>query len=106
VKTVQKIGCQGLLMSNKGVLQMIGNIVSYLNEYEEKVSGEVTDISSDRFDDVKWLTIGDGELARPHYWSKKKKSYEPVKDKDMDSIYLEVKGRECFDYIYLKDVLV
>ena len=46
---------------------MIGNMVSYLNEYKEKTSGEVVDISSDRFDDVKWLTIGDGELARPHY---------------------------------------
>jgi|TARA_R110000822_G_scaffold259031_1_gene384183 hypothetical protein len=85
---------------------MIGNMVSYLNEYKEKTSGEVVDISSDRFDDVKWLTIGDGELARPHYWSKKKKSYEPVKDKDMDSIYFEVKGRGCFDYIYLKDIVV
>ena len=44
---------------------MIGEKVSYLNEYDEKVTGEVTDISSDRFDDVKWLVMGDGEMARP-----------------------------------------
>ena len=85
---------------------MIGEMVSYLNEYDEKVTGEVTDISSDRFDDVKWLIQGDGEMARPHYWSKKKKSYEPVKDKDMSSIYLEVKGKKSFNFIYLEEVIL
>ena len=39
---------------------MIGETVSYLNEFEERVTGEVTGISSDRFDDVKWLVLGDG----------------------------------------------
>ena len=34
-----------------------------INEYDEKVTDEVTDISSDRFDDVKWLMLGDGEMA-------------------------------------------
>ena len=67
---------------------MIGEMVSYLNEYDEKVTGEVTDISSDRFDDVKWLMLG-----------------EPVKDKDMSSIYLEVKGKKSFDFIYLEEVI-
>ena len=85
---------------------MIGETVSYLNEFEERVTGEVTGISSDRFDDVKWLVLGDGEMARPHYWSKKKKSYEPVKDKDMKSVYLEVKGKERYDFIYLNEVLI
>ena len=85
---------------------MIGEMVSYLNEYDEKVTGEVTDISSDRFDDVKWLMLGDGEMARPHYLSKKKKSYEPVKDKDMSSIYLEVKGKRSYDFIYLEEVIL
>ena len=85
---------------------MIGEKVSYLNEYDEKVTGEVTDISSDRFDDVKWLVMGDGEMARPHYWSKNKKSYEPVKDKDMKSVYLEVRGKERYDFIYLNEVLI
>ena len=85
---------------------MIGEKVSYLNEYDEKVTGEVTDIRSDRFDDVKWLVRGDGEMARPLYWSKKKKSYEPVKDKDMKSVYLEVRGKERYDFIYLNEVLI
>ena len=85
---------------------MIGETVSYLNEFEERVTGEVTGISSDRFDDVKWLVMGDGEMARPHYWSKKKKSYEPVKDKDMKSVYLEVRGKERYDFIYLNEVLI
>ena len=85
---------------------MIGESVSFMNEYHERVSGTVTGISSDRFDDVKWLMLGDGEMARPHYWSKKKKSYEPVKDKDMSSIYLEVKGKKSFDFIYLEEVIL
>ena len=85
---------------------MIGEKVSYLNEFEERVTGEVTGISSDRFDEVTWLVLGDGEMARPHYWSKKKKSYEPVKDKDMNSVYLEVKARRRYEFIYLNEVLV
>ena len=37
--------------------------------------------------------------------SKKKKSYELVKEKDIESIYLEVKGREYSDFIYLREVI-
>ena len=85
---------------------MIGDKVSYLNEYDEKVTSVVTDISSDRFDDVKWLVMGDGEASRPHYWSKKKKTYQPVKDKDIDSVYLEVKGKNRVEFIYLNEVLL
>ena len=29
----------------------------------------------------------------------------PVKDKDMESIYFEIKGREYSDYIYLNEVI-
>ena len=43
---------------------MIGETVSYLNEYEEKVTGKVTDISSDRFDDVKWLVMGERNILK------------------------------------------
>lgn len=85
---------------------MIGESVSFMNEYDERVSGTVTGISSDRFDDVKWLVMGDGEMARPHYWSKKKKTYIPVKEKDMNSIYLEVKGKKFYDFIYLEEVIL
>ena len=42
----------------------------------------------------------------PHYWSKKTKSYRPVKDKDMKSIFLEVESsRGKTDFVLLKEVL-
>ena len=53
------------------------------------------------------MVIGDGEVSRPHYWSKKTKTYRPVKDKDMDTVFLEVESsRGKTDFISLKEVLV
>ena len=86
---------------------MIGEEVSYLNEYDELKTGLAVNIGSDKFDDVKWLS-SENENGKAHgvcYWSKKKKSYELVKEKDIDSIYIEVKGREYSDFIYLREVM-
>ena len=62
---------------------MIGNTVKFKDYCDETYTGKVVDMFSDKFDDVKWLVMGDGELSMPHYWSKKTKSYRPVKDKDI-----------------------
>lgn len=82
---------------------MIGNVVSFYNEYKEKRTGRILSVESEKFDDVKWM--GDGGTSWPHYWSKKTKSYRPVKESDLDTIYFEVEGREYSDFIYIKDVL-
>jgi hypothetical protein len=85
---------------------MIGNTVKFKDYCDETYTGKVVDMFSDKFDDVKWLVMGDGELSMPHYWSKKTKSYRPVKDKDMNSVFLEVESsRGKTDFVLLKEVL-
>ena len=66
---------------------MIGTTVSFKDEYGYVRSGEVLTIDSDKFDDIKWDEV-------PKYWSKKTKSYRPVKEKDMETVYIEIEGRE------------
>ena len=78
---------------------MIGNNVKWMDEYGDINSGEVLDISSDKFDDVKY----EGEYM---YWSKKTKSYHPVKDKDMDSMFFEIKGEVYNNFITINEVMV
>ena len=85
---------------------MICNTVKFKDYCNETYTATVVDIFSDKFDDVKWMIIGDGEISRPHYWSKKTNTYRPVKDKDMDTVFLEVESsRGKTDFILLKEVL-
>ena len=85
---------------------MIGNIVKFKDYCDELYTATVGDVFSDKFDAVKWMVIGDGEMSRPHYWSKKTNTYRPVKDKDMDTVFLEVESsRGKTDFILLKEVL-
>ena len=85
---------------------MIGNIVKFKDYCDEIYTATVVDIFSDKFDDVKWMIIGDGEISRPHYWSKKTNTYRRVIDKDMDTVFLEVESsRGKTDFILLKEVL-
>ena len=86
---------------------MIGNTVKFKDYCDETYTAKVVNIFSDKFDDVKWMIIGDGEISRPHYWSKKTNTYRPVKDKDMGTVFLEVESsRGKTDFILLKEVLV
>jgi len=78
---------------------MIGNNVKWMDEYGDINSGEVLNISSDKFDDVKY----EDEYM---YWSKKTKSYRPVKDKDMDSMFFEIKGEVYNNFITINEVMV
>ena len=85
---------------------MIGNTVKFKDYCNETYTATGVDIFSDKFDDVKWMIIGDGEVSRPHYWSKKTNTYRPVKDKDMDTVLLEVESsRGKTDFISLKEIL-
>ena len=85
---------------------MIGNTVKFKDYCNETYTATVVDIFSDKFDDVKWMIIGDGEVSRTHYWSKKTNTYRPVKDKDMDTVFLEVESsRGKTDFISLKEIL-
>lgn len=69
----------------------IGETVEYMSgDCEALMSnklGKVTEVSSDNFDEVK--VTENGELV---YWSKKTKSYRPVKEKDMHTIYYTIES--------------
>ena len=85
---------------------MIDNTVKFKDYCDEIYTATVVDIFSDKFDDVKWMIIGDGEISRQHYWSKKTNTYRPVKDKDMETVFLEVESsRGKTDFISLKEIL-
>ena len=77
---------------------MIGTTVSFKDEYDYIMSGEVLTIDSDKFDDIKWDEV-------PKYWSKKTKSYRPVKEKDMETVYIEIEGRDHNEFILLGDII-
>jgi hypothetical protein len=63
----------------------IGAIVSFINEVGDKFTGELSEVSSDFYDDVK---LEDGVVT---YWSKKTKKYVPVKEKNKESIFFVIK---------------
>tara|TARA_B100001996_G_C18362298_1_gene478308 strand:+ start:66 stop:314 length:249 start_codon:yes stop_codon:yes gene_type:complete len=63
----------------------IGKVVSFINDVGDKFTGELSEVSSDFHDDVK---LEDGVVT---YWSKKTKKYVPVKEKNKDSIFFEIK---------------
>ncbi len=54
--------------------------------------GVITEIASDNFDVVEVFEEGFGREKRNEikYWSKKTKSFRPVKEKDMGTIYYTV----------------
>ena len=79
---------------------MIGEMVKFRDYCDEIFTAKVVGVFSDKFDAVKF------ENTAPYYWSKKTNSYRPVKDKDMESIFLEVESsRGKTDYILLKEAL-
>ena len=69
-------------------------------------TGKIVEISSDMdsYDDMRL------ENGVPLYWSKKMRKFTPVKEKNMDTVFLTVlsgKGlQEHFDYITLDEVNV
>ena len=80
----------------------IGDVVKYEGEYGESKIAKILAIGSDKdsYDDV---TLKDGVFLT---YSKKLKKYVPVKEKSLDSIYLEVEGTGgAMDFILPSEIL-
>ncbi len=80
----------------------IGDTIEYNDYYGTRKSGVLSAIGSDKdsYDDV---MLENGVFF---YKSKKLNKYVPVKDKSIDSIYIEVVGfRDVMDYILPTEVL-
>ena len=71
----------------------IGAIVSLKNDVGYKFTGELSEVSSDFYDDVK---LEDGVVT---YWSKKTKKYVPVKEKNKESIFFVVKTALGLEFV-------
>ena len=64
----------------------IGDIVEYYNVYSEKLCGVITEVSSD-MDSYDKMRLEDGI---PMYYSKKLSHFVPVKEKNINSVFLTV----------------
>ena len=69
-------------------------------------NGRVMEVSSD-MDSYEDMRLENGI---PMYWSKKTKKYVPVKDKNMDTVYISVISgentwNERTDYIFLNEIV-
>ena len=83
----------------------INDTVNY--SYGDSIkNGVITEVSSD-MDSYDDMQLKDGV---PLYWSKKMKKFTPVKDKNMDTVFLTVcsgKGlQEQFDFITMDEVIL
>ena len=84
----------------------IGETVRYMSGdcdalISEKI-GKITEISSDNFDDVVVINNKE-EVPELKYWSKKTKSYRPVKEKDMHTIYYTMEAPSKNSYVEYVD---
>mgnify|MGYP000052811754 FL=1 len=80
----------------------IGDKVEYYNEYKDKLVGVIEKIDSDK-DSYEDMKLKNGV---PLYYSKKLKKYVPVKEKNLDSIFLTIKNSlGKVEFIMLDDVL-
>ena len=75
----------------------IGNEVKFENEVGDIFSGQLTEVLSDSYDDVR---LRNGEVE---YWSKKTKKYVPVKEKHADSVFFEIKTSTGVEYAAAKE---
>jgi len=79
---------------------MIGQIVKFKDYCNEIFTSKVVNILSDKYDNVKFL---DENVV---YWSKKAKDYRKIKEKDKNSLYLEVEStRGKTDFIALHEII-
>ena len=78
----------------------IGEKVKFHNEHGETVKGEVTEVLSDSYDNVRVNNAGNVE-----YYSKKTDKYVPVRLKHESSIFYEVKTDVGLEYV-LEDEIV
>ena len=80
----------------------IGDIVEYYNVYSEKLSGVITEVSSD-MDSYDKMRLEDGI---PMYYSKKLSCFVPVKKKNIDSVFFTVETvRHSKTFVSLNELL-
>ena len=81
----------------------INDLVEYEVEPNVERIGKITEVSSD-MDSYENMELKDGV---PLYYSKKLKKYVPVKDKNMDTVFLgdTSKNGKRTDYIYMDEIL-
>ena len=80
----------------------IGDNVSYKNWMNETVHGVITEVSSD-MDSYEDMRLEDGV---PLYYSKKLSRFVPVKEKNIDSVFLTVETiGHPKEFMSLNDVL-
>ena len=84
------------------VIMNIGDKVNYSSEYGEKISGEIVEVLSD-MDSYENMKLKDG-IA--YYWSKKMNKYAPVKEKNIKSVFLEIKTFTGVDFIEMNEVII
>ena len=82
------------------VVMNIGDKVKYSSEYSEQISGEIVEVLSD-MDSYEDMKLKDG-IA--YYWSKKMNKYAPVKEKNIDSVFLEIKTFTGTDFIGMNEI--
>ena len=79
---------------------MIGETVKFKDYCNEMYTAKIVAIFSDKYENIKF------ENERFCYWSKKGKDYRRVKEKDINSLYLEVESsRGKTDFITLDEVI-
>ena len=79
---------------------MIGEMVKFKDYCDEVYISKVVGIFSDKHENVKFL---DKNVV---YWSKKGKNYRKLKERDLNSIYLELEStRGKTDFITLSEII-
>ena len=80
----------------------IGDTVKFKTEYEETKSGKIVNVASE-MDSYEEMRLKDGIAL---YWSKKMKKWTPVKEKNRDTVFLEVELlRGGYNFIYMEEVV-
>ena len=80
----------------------IGDTVEFRTEYDSTRSGKITNVSSE-MDSYEEMRLKDGIAL---YWSKKTKKWTPVKEKNRDTVFLEVELlRGGYNFIYMDEVI-
>jgi hypothetical protein len=86
----------------------IGDTINFSNEYGEVCEGEIVGAGSDKYTGSDSgsvdVILEDGIFS---YWSKKTDKYVPVKEKSIDSLFLEVKdSKKCINFISPKEIIL
>ena len=86
----------------------IGDKISFLDVHGDTRKGEIIGVGSDKYTGGETgsvdVILEDGIFF---YWSKKTSKYVPVKEKSIDSLFLEVKDtKNCTDFILPKEIIV